>query len=1204
MKNIIKIALLFTVMGSYGQTTTKNYVKETTRRTASVNTGGGFVITAPANTHISITTYYDGLGRPVQIVDQNSSPEDNKNIVTHIEYEKNIGQTKQYLPFLTTGYTTTSSGGSFPIVTTTYKSDFVTDAQPQTLSFYETYNEWTPNPYSENRKEASPRQRVLETGFPGEPWAASIPSYYEASGWEASDWEAGNLQENRNTIRTSYALNNNNEVKRYSVTTSFTDGAYKNNISENGFYPVNSLTKTVVKNENWKEGNGNNNTVEEFKDSRGNIVLKRNYNDGQAHDTYYVYNDLDLLAFVIPPMANGSVLGDHLEKWCYQYNYDAKKRLIEKKLPQKEWEYIVYDKVDRVVMTGPVYNPFGDGTKGWLITKYDVFGRSVYTGYYAASTFSSAERNSLSLNNFTIESKLGSNTTIDGITTRYTNTSFPTNFKLLSVNYYDNYTYPNAPTAFPTIENQTVNTAVKGQLTGTWTRVLTTASSTAGNLSYSLYDDKYRVIRSYSQNHLGGYTQVDSQLTFTGLPSKTVTYQKQNSSATVLTITDVFTYDRRDRLTKQTEQIGTGSVETIVSNVYDVLGVLITKNVGGTTGNLQKVDYKYNIRGWLTDINNAEMDFVDSENDLFQFKINYNRFAMQNVNLFNGNISSVWVRTKVDNSFKGYVYWYDHLNRLTQAKNMYYHRPGGWQIGQRMDDSYGEAATYDRNGNILTMKRTGELLDEQQALPVDDLTYTYNGNQLQTVTDATNNDDGFKDGNKTGDDYLYDTFGNITQDKNKGITGISYNHLNLPYQVTFGNGSNIKYTYDAAGTRLKKQVQPSGGALVTTDYVNGFQYTNNVLKFFPQPEGYVEFKNNQYLYTYQYKDHLGNIRLTYRDGYRNHPTLEYAKDGVIQVTEIIEENNYYPFGLKQKGNDLPDYSVTNKYKYAYGSKELNDELGLDLYDFGARNYDAAIGRWLNVDPLAENSRRWTPYNYAYNNPIFFVDPDGMQSINFLDDPIHDRQGNLIGDDGKTDGKAYVVQGKVEDRVREATASGQFYTGDLELGTNGASIPTGEVFNSVVDSVNDTETSKVEHGGHSLTGENKTTRWDPGPEYKEEQVATRPGADATFNASAGIRPYVVNGKRLLLDLGTVEFAWHAHPKIKSPNGLRLGSSDPSGWRKGSQRGDIPEMEKHISSGFKGTAFTIGLRDKNVQFYNGKSSYLKISYDVFKKIGGKK
>ena len=114
---------------------------------------------------------------------------------------------------------------------------------------------------------------------------------------------------------------------------------------------------------------------------------------------------------------------------------------------------------------------------------------------------------------------------------------------------------------------------------------------------------------------------------------------------------------------------------------------------------------------------------------------------------------------------------------------------------------------------------------------------------------------------------------------------------------------------------------------------------------------------------------------------KNGNTLEYAKDGVIQVTEIIEENNYYPFGLKHKGyNELADYSVTNKYKYAYSGMEWQPELGLDLYDFGARNYDPSIGRWLNVDPLAENSRRWTPYNYAYNNPIYFVDPDGMQAL--------------------------------------------------------------------------------------------------------------------------------------------------------------------------------------------------------------------------------
>ena len=625
---------------------------------------------------------------------------------------------------------------------------------------------------------------------------------------------------------------------------------------------------------------------------------------------------------------------------------------------------------DRVVLTGPVHNPFGDGTKGWLLTKYETFGRLAYTGYYAASTFTSASRNTLAQNIFAVETKTASNNTIDGIAVRYTNTTFPTSFKLLTVNYYDDYSYPNPPTAFSTIESQTVNTAVKGQPTGTWTRTLTTASSTAGMLSYDLYDDKYRVIRSYSQNHLGGYMQVGSKLSFTGVPTKTITTQKQNSSAAVLTITDNFTYDRRDRLTKQTQQIGTGSVETIVSNTYDKLGVLITKNVGGTTGNLQKVDFKYNIRGWLTDINNAEMDFVDGENDLFQFKINYNRYGMVNPNLFNGNISSVWSRTKVDNSFRGYVYWYDHLNRLTQAKNMYYHKPGGWYMGQYMDDSYGEAVSYDKNGNILTLNRTGELIADQ-AVETDELTYTYTGNQLQTVTDATNNPDGFNDGNTTGADFVYDTFGNITQDKNKGITDISYNHLNLPYQVTFGNGSNIKYTYDAAGTRLKKQVQPSGGALVTTDYVNGFQYENNVLQFFPHAEGYVKRNtNNTYLYVYQYKDHLGNIRLSYADVNGN---------GTIQpASEILEENNYYPFGLKHKGyNEIVNSNRSEAAeKYKYNGKELNEDLGMNVYEYGWRQYDPAIGRFQKIDRFAEKYNPISPYSYGANNPIKYVDVMG------------------------------------------------------------------------------------------------------------------------------------------------------------------------------------------------------------------------------------
>jgi len=164
------------------------------------------------------------------------------------------------------------------------------------------------------------------------------------------------------------------------------------------------------------------------------------------------------------------------------------------------------------------------------------------------------------------------------------------------------------------------------------------------------------------------------------------------------------------------------------------------------------------------------------------------------------------------------------------------------------------------------------------------------------------------------------------------------------------------------------------------------------LEFFPTAEGYYDYVGKKYVY--QYKDHLGNIRLS------------YAKNPATQVLEIIEENNYYPFGLKHKGyNDYADNS--NKYKFS--GKELQDELGLNMYDYGARNYDPALGRWMNIDPLAEKKFDFTPYRYAYNNPLSFIDPDGMLE----DDYGVDEDGNfqlLKKTDDKFD-RVYAVDSK-------------------------------------------------------------------------------------------------------------------------------------------------------------------------------------------------
>ncbi|MFY7740823.1 MAG: RHS repeat-associated core domain-containing protein [Flavobacterium sp.] len=180
-------------------------------------------------------------------------------------------------------------------------------------------------------------------------------------------------------------------------------------------------------------------------------------------------------------------------------------------------------------------------------------------------------------------------------------------------------------------------------------------------------------------------------------------------------------------------------------------------------------------------------------------------------------------------------------------------------------------------------------------------------------------------------------------------------------------------------------------------YLDGFQYKDDVIQFFPTSEGYANRLNNRYeagdffavdreepdlfSYVYNYTDHLGNIRLS------------YSIDPSTNVLKIIEENHYYPFGLKhnnynsskmlyvkegtmEKQKPLPPYMAMS-YNYKYNGKELQVELGLNMYDYGARNYDPALGRWMNVDPKAEVCRKYSPYVYAINNPIYFIDPDGM-----------------------------------------------------------------------------------------------------------------------------------------------------------------------------------------------------------------------------------
>ncbi|WP_281989634.1 DUF6443 domain-containing protein [Aquimarina aggregata] len=883
---------------------------------------------------IESISYFDGLGRPKQQIAIKASP-DQKDIVNHITYDTFGRQAKQYLPFERQA----GAVGSYnPVnintdINSYYQNKYAADFAGVTPA--------NVNAYSESNFESSPLNRVLEQGAPG------------------TDWKANPNSDTDHTVKFDWATNTATEVFYFDI--NFTnDNPETPTLIKNGYYNADELLITITKDENWQPGqtHTNDHTTKEYTDKQGRVVLKRTYNNNVPHDTYYVYDDFGNLTYVIPPKvtlsATDGVSATELSELCYQYKYDYRNRLIEKKIPGKGMESIVYDNLDRPVLTQDA-NQAAKNPKEWLFTKYDALGRVIYTGIHKnnknrAAIQSDHFTDKTALQNY--ETKVSTGSGYDN--TYYSNDDFPnTNLEVLTVNYYDNYYFDKVTLALPSksygvdiVNYDDANTTqTRGLSTGSRVKVLTTNNWIT---TITGYDKKARPIYVASKNDFLNTTDViESKLDFSGKVLQTKTTHTKDSNPAIVTI-DSFTYDHVARLLTQNQQINSQTPESIVANTYDEIGQLASKEVGG---GLQDVDYTYNVRGWLKSINQG----TTANGDLFGFTLDYNNGSNA---LYNGNIAKTSWQTANDNVTRGYAYTYDALNRL---------KYGAFTGTNPGSAEYDMGVSYDKNGNIKDLYRFDA---GGYSNVMDNLTYTYDsGNKLLSVSD-TGFDRGFKDGNTSGNDFDYDINGNMTEDKNKGITSITYNHLNLPETVSISNAQGtgiISYFYDATGTKLKK-IAPSGSSLIETEYAGNYVYKSGNLEFFGHSEGIVEKEADGYKYIYQYRDYLGNIRLSYSDT---------NNDGLIAQAEIIEEHNYYPFGLQHKGYN--DIIRGKKHPYGFGGKEEQDELGIGWLDFHARNYDASIGRWMNVDPLADQFINQTPYNYANNNPKYFVDPDGMAS---------------------------------------------------------------------------------------------------------------------------------------------------------------------------------------------------------------------------------
>ncbi|WP_299190297.1 DUF6443 domain-containing protein [uncultured Aquimarina sp.] len=899
-----------------------------------------------------VLTKIDGNGTPINQLIQQSKPKD---IITHFEYDNYGRQAKEYLPYASEE---------------TQNGDIYTNPLAELNAFYNTPKyQNTPNPYSETIFESSPLSRPLKQAAPGK------------------DWKADDQADTDHTIKFDWSTNGTDEVVYFKVNFHL-DNTEVPILVKDGYYAANEIMVTITKDENWQPGQTypEDYTTKEYTDKLGRVVLKRTFNQGVSHDTYYVYDDFGNLTYVIPPKVDitDEVSPEELSELCYQYKYDHRNRLVEKKIPGKGLEYIIYNKLDQPILTqDAVQRP----NRHWLFTKYDPFGRVVFTGLetFPWDTTRAGLQYNLDDNTDASQYEVKTNDTsilVNGTRLYYSNTTFPGGGEIHTINYYDNYTFDHNVTNPGIVLEQTVDTNVKGLATGSKVRVLGTDDWIT---TVTYYDSKGRPVYVHSTNdYLNTIDIVESKLDFAGKVLETKTTHTKDGNTAIVTI-DTFTYDHMGRLLTQKQQIGSYPQELIVQNNYDDLGQLENKKVGNAEqAPLQTVDYTYNVRGWLTGIN--DVDTIGD--DLFSFKINYNTVqGFYDVpELYNGNISQTIWKTANDNTKRSYSYQYDNLNRITRANSL---RGSTLMTG----DSFSMwGIAYDKNGNIGRISRNGR--PNGSTTRIDELYYTYSNNKLEKVREAVTSvhkNEGFIDGTNTNNDYVYDANGNMTIDRNKGITGITYNHLNLPTAVaindqTQSNTGNISYIYSATGTKLKKIV--SGGSSLTTEYAGNYIYENGKLQFFNTSEGYVEpwYKGIgeyqtiiDYNYVYQLKDHLGNIRISYSDK---------DKDGKIDVLrnnadvdgdgdyaqEIMQEKNYYPFGLQHKGYN--NTITGRKHNYGFGGKEENSELSLEWLDFGARNYDASLGRWMNPDSMAEMFYGWTPYKYSMNNPILLSDPDG------------------------------------------------------------------------------------------------------------------------------------------------------------------------------------------------------------------------------------
>ena len=927
--------MLLASLFAAGQTATQNYI------TTNNMLGNGDTI--------KTTVYYDGLGKPTETIRHDFSPHKSDNVAM-VEYDLQNRVSKEWLPAVMNAHGAFQSTESVQSASRSSNNDVC----PYVSKFYES------NPLSR------------ETAI------------YGAGG----NWYANSKSLNY-VYLTNSGIGGDLTCKRYRVS----DGG--DSFSQDGFYAEGELdvVKTIDEDGHIKY---------DFKNLYGDIVLQRTVGN-ENHDTYYLYDYRGNLCFVLSPKAS-SQLGNAtnigvdnnsiVANLSFFYKYDSKNRCIEKKMPGCEPVYYVYDMYHL-----PIFSQDGNQrAKGqWAFTAYDRLGRVAYSGVTSESRTAAQLRNAYKdlapRVDFNSQNELGYPILYQNVTAS----------DILLMNYYDYYDFLDKFAFCDSLQYRTMNGydekyvnasypqhSAKGLLTGTMARTLDGVGTSLVKSVY--YDYHGNVIQSHERNHRGGYDHNYMHLTFTGKPL-TVLHQHSTDSCTVSDLYS-YTYDHMERLLTTSLSHDGAAAVTLSSNTYDELGRLdsCAMNNGGHGAT---VAYTYNLRGWVQSVVN---------NHFYEW-LHYQDAPSGGIPCYNGNISGItWLQREslkaATSAESQYSFSYDGLNRLSRADYCCENEEWNGDLVTQGERNFSCAYSYDLNGNMLSLKRHG-VTDYITSLPthirnygiIDDLTMAYDGNRLKSVSDAAEDPTyagamDFRDGADGAEEYTYDANGNMTSDRNKGISCITYNMLNLPQTVLFEDGHETCYTYAADGRKLRVEyrlnnfsiieaekakssdgydaiaspsaldengiietpAEPISRTLMTCDYCGNYIYKNGCLERVMTENGYMQ---DGELY-FHIKDYQGNVRVV-----------------LNQANQPVEVNSYYPYGGLMAAT-----TTEGTQPYKYSTKELDRENGLDWYDFHARQMDPMVPRFTTIDPKCEKYYAISPYAYCAGNPIAYIDPNG------------------------------------------------------------------------------------------------------------------------------------------------------------------------------------------------------------------------------------